>query len=162
MDALAGRRIHELLPTVAGSGAGPSDAVAAARKQARDLMETGTVMAGVRTRVSNGLSSYLRNFDPVGWTLLGHEMPLGGGVADLVWKTPAGIIVDEVKSGTLNPSDRGLTAQIGRFVDGGLGRWGEDFAGVRVLPLTTPRTAVFVTPDGDWVALPAAYLGKAT
>lgn len=162
MNALAGRRIHEMLHTVAGRGAGPSDALAAARQQAAGLGETGTVAAGVRTRVANGLAAYLRCFDVEGWVLLGWEVPLGGGFADLVWKTPFGVVIDEVKSGALDPFDRRLLNQVDRYVTAGLGRWGDDFAGVRVLPLTTPRKAMFVNEKGDWRPMGVLYPGRAT
>jgi hypothetical protein len=124
------------------------------------IHETGAVAAGVRQRVVCGLAAYLRCFDVDGWTLIGSEVPLGGGFADLVWKTPVGVIVDEVKSGAFDPFDRRLHKQVDRYVTGGFGRWGDDFAGVRVLPLLTPRKAMFVNHHGEWAPMRPVYPGR--
>ena len=142
-----GDRTHRLIgELVTGAATSPGDA---ARRVLAARPVSGTRAASVRMRMASAASTYKLRFQPPA-ALVGVEVPLGAGVADLVWERPDGmVVVDEVKSGAITADDRRLIAQVARLVAGGHARWGELFVGVRVCPLRRPaRTVLAVGAAG--------------
>lgn len=110
-----------------------------------------------RQRVAGLAAVYYRNFlPPAGWTLLGAELPLGSGRVDLAWELPdARVVVDELKA--IGYSDRLLVAetraQVERYLDAGCERWGERFAGVRLIALGAPYYSLYLPNLRERIAL---------
>ena len=107
-------------------------------------------------RLSQALSVYMRFFVPgAGWTLLGCEVVLGDHVADVAWRDPSGLVIlDELKaerSKATYPS--AARRQVEALAKAGRERYGDEFGGVRYLPLRTPGLAQWLGSDGTSGAL---------
>lgn len=82
---------------------------------------------------------YLRRYAPAPpWGLIGAEFQTGNGRTDLAWRNPetGRVFFDEIKThnrpiGAIQPE---VVAQADRQALGGLAQFGDDFAGVRVVP----------------------------
>jgi hypothetical protein len=87
---------------------------------------------------------------PADWELIGCEIPGEHCRFDLVWRTPAGITAEEIKSGTLRKAARRrlLDDQVERQREAGIALWGDEFAGVRVIFLDAPATSQHVDAAG--------------
>lgn len=116
----------------------------------------GRARAG-RQRVAGLAAVYYRNFlPPADWTFLGAELALGTGRVDLAWELPdERVIIDELKAvgyseGLLVPETR---AQVERYLTAGAERWGERFAGVRLIALGAPYHSLYVPNIRERVAL---------
>lgn len=86
------------------------------------------------------------------WQCLGVEYDTGHGPADLAWHNPDSQVVfyDEVKTTLVArraPEDSWID-QCRRYAEAGRTRFGDRFAGVRLLPLGSMNTATLVQPDG--------------
>jgi hypothetical protein len=111
---------------------------------------------GSRQRTACAVASYFVRFHRPNWRFAGAEVALGTGRVDLVWELPEQrVLVDELKLGSLGEAieDAATLAQIDRYRQAGRERWAERFAGVRLLPLTSPGRALFFPPAGVRVPL---------
>lgn len=122
-----------------------------------------------RATIASNANAYLTQYAPgPDANFLGAEIEVEGGRIDLAWFVPdLGIVVDEIKTVRqvhLRTDNPGI-AQCHRYVDAGLAQWGDQFAGVRYLPLSHPADALFITRDHEEVALakykPAAVIRRA-
>lgn len=110
-----------------------------------------------RQRVAGLAAVYYRAFlPPADWTFLGAELPLGAGRVDLAWELPdARVVVDELKA--IGYSDRLLApetrAQVERYLDAGAERWGDRFAGVRLIALGAPYHSLYLPNVRERIAL---------
>lgn len=88
---------------------------------------------------------------------IGAEVPLGTGRVDLVWETTGGgpVVIDEVKMAGFadQVDDPDAIAQVTRYCDAAVERFGDRFAGVRLLPLAAPGRALWCPPTGPRVPL---------
>ncbi len=104
------------------------------------------------------LAIYFRYFAyPTSWRLVGCELPAGRCRFDLVFERPDGkLVADELKTGRVEHAAArdALEAQLRRELTGGQQRWGDRFAGVRVILLGAPRRSFFAHCDGPREALP--------
>lgn len=95
---------------------------------------------------------YFRFFAPrPQWVLVDTEMPVGPVRFDVLWRTSSGwYFADELKSTppmSLTPADP-LTGQLARELAAGQERFGETFAGVRLLALGAPARSLIVHHNG--------------
>lgn len=92
-------------------------------------------------RIAAAVASYERNFLKNDWRFAGDEVITGGVALDLLWVVPGGSYVsDEVKSGLsavlrMPQYERQCRAQL----SAGIERYGDQFAGVRLLLLADNR-----------------------
>jgi len=92
------------------------------------------------------------------WVFVGAEVAVAAGSrVDLAWRhEPTGTVVfDEIKTveaARRRPEEQWLF-QCKRYAVAGRERFGDAFAGVRLLPLGSMNVARFVTPDGEAVGL---------
>lgn len=152
----AGRRVHEAIGRLleAGIRAPRSTDVIAL---ARDIVcEPGLAVVHRQAaiqRLATGTSAYFRLFVPDdAWAYIGAEIGAGGCRFDLVFKGVGGtVIADELKAGrAANRGERQLSDdQVRRQLEGGAEKWGENFAGVRVLFLGAPRASFLARPSGE-------------
>lgn len=155
-DREIGRRAHALIARFCQAGVAPE--ATQVWVAASQLFAAAPVVLnhGSRQRAACAVSVYFLRFFRPNWGFCGAEVELGSGRADLVWRTPAGLwVIDEVKTGSLGEvvEDRRTLAQVSRYRQAGLGLWGERFAGVRLLPLTSPGRARFHPANGGAVPL---------
>jgi hypothetical protein len=97
-------------------------------------------------------AAYLRRFAPSSpWRLLGCEFDTGNGRVDLAWKHTVTNIVfyDEIK--TTNRSVAALSqdwlVQANRYATAGRAEHGDNFAGVRLVPLGALHLMSLCLPD---------------
>jgi hypothetical protein len=113
----------------------------------------GTIASQVRTACVTQAAVYLKRVRPTAWDLVGAEVPVGRAVADLVWTDAVSgdVVIDEIKTGGSGIDDPTVKSQVRRLHAGGQERWGDQFAGVRLIPMQAlARTAVWCV-DGDWL-----------
>jgi hypothetical protein len=107
-------------------------------------------------RIATLAAAYFRLFGPrADWTFAGAEVRLGTGRIDLAWATPAGHLIDEIKT-----SRFAVVADDGDAIDQAVGyartacrQLADGFVGVRLLTLAIPANARFVTPSLSVVPL---------
>ncbi len=107
-------------------------------------------------RLTQALSTYMRFFVPRDdWTLLGCEVDLGYHIADVVWRDPAGrVILDELKTErSMARYPSAARRQVEALATAGRERYGDEFGGVRYLPLRAPGLAQWHGSDGISEAL---------
>lgn len=131
-------RLGQLLTTAA------NDAVTAATTNQRQVLVASAV--GYARR-------YLQAMAPADpWTLVGAEVPLGDGVADVVWRhTVHGWhLVDELKTTRVirTQLDRSWVDQCRAYAGAATAEYGPSTIGVRLLPLATPALTVLVRTTG--------------
>lgn len=105
-----------------------------------------------KQRLLTACSVYLRLFAPAAdWVLVGAEMPLGRRRADLVWRTPGGIVVDELKAGATGARyERGdLDDQIDGLLAGAHEAFGDEVRGVRAIVLAAPMRSYELLSNGS-------------
>jgi len=113
-------------------------------------------LGGARQLIAVMLSIYLDLFDRrPQWELLGSEVQAPGCQFDLVWRRGEAIEADELKTGRLaRPAEvQHLDEQLGRQLRGGVKKFGDQFAGVRVISFGAPRLAFLARPSGERIAL---------
>ena len=146
-ESKAGQRVHELIAAALASGADgqPFDVVAATAASFRERPFGVGARYALKLRCSSAVGVYLQRCRPVGWSMVGTEVPLGPAVADVVWTNSDGVlVVDEVKTGAASPSDPRVADQLMRLADGAGERFGDRFAGVRLVPLPRPTSTAFL------------------
>lgn len=96
---------------------------------------------------------YFRLFVPgPEWALIAREYRSGNCRFDLVFRHTAGdVVVDEVKSGRLETALERQTVeeQATRELAAAVAEWADDFKGVRVLSLGSPRMSRFYAASGE-------------
>ena len=84
------------------------------------------------------------------WRLISREETLVGGRPDLVFASRnGGIEFDEIKAGRAADFIDDVEEQVDRYLILGAERYREDFAGVRVLLLASPKHSFFAAVDGS-------------
>ena len=150
-DREIGRRAHALVASFCRAHTAPEPMqvwVAAGRMFAATPM---VLNHSSRQRAACAVSSYFFRFHRPTWSFVGAEVGLGSGRVDLVWKLPSGsYVIDELKTGALGDAieDRHTLEQIGRYRAAATKQWGERFAGVRLLALTSPGRSRFHPAQG--------------
>lgn len=151
-----GARIHVAVARCAAEGADPMGP-AGMRIIAPLVADVpdGPARRAVLQQTRAAASVYFRLLlPPPGWRGPEAEVPLGAGRADLVWASPAGFLVDEVKSGPwwLAPPGRASAlGQVERYRRAGVSAWGRRFAGVRLCSTAGPSRSLLVLPGGEAV-----------
>lgn len=106
------------------------------------------------TTASGNACVYLRRLAPIDWDLLGCEFPVAeGSRVDLAYRHPVDgrVFFDEIKTtkvGLSRPTPEHL-AQCDRYRAAGLDKFGNRFAGVRLLYLGALNASRLITPTGD-------------
>lgn len=105
-----------------------------------------------RAQVSSMAGAYLFKYAPgADAQYVGAELSFDGGRIDLAWFVPdLGVVIDELKTTAWVRLgvDAKMLEQAQRYREFGVAEWGDQFAGVRFLPLLNPSEARFVSPDG--------------
>jgi hypothetical protein len=109
----------------------------------------------VAATATGHVESYLRHFmPPAEWHLLDAEMTIAEGRIDIAWRTPHGVVWDEIKAGGRRarggPGPQLRQAQ--RYASAGR-LLHPDFLGVRLLYLGAWRRSLFITPGGAEISL---------
>jgi hypothetical protein len=157
----AGKRVHALI-AAAVADPGPTDIEALSRRMWRIDPVGGSIRAQVRMACSSKASLYMRRLcPPEGWELLGSEVPVGAGVADLVWRHAGGdVFIDEIKSGSPGIDSPKVRNQVLRLAEGGRVEWADRFLGVRLVQLRAPGlTAIWRAESGRLVKVGDERLG---
>lgn len=147
LDLEVGSRVHRLVGVALERGEGPGALPCIAAEIFTTWPTTRALAPSARLRCITAAATYIVRCLPVGFTLVGIEEPVGGGVADLVWSRGRSVLIDEMKTGRAAPTDRSVAEQVERLRSGGTERW-PGFVGVRVLPLECVRQAWLMTPNG--------------
>ena len=155
-DREIGRRAHALVAGFCRAGVVPTPAQVwtAAAKMFADAPVT--INHGARQRAACSVSAYFVRFHRPGWRFTGAETGRGAERVLLAWETADGrVVIDELKSGGLQEAvdDKATLVQVEEALSSGQQRWGERFAGVRLLSLTAPGRALFCPPDAVRVPL---------
>jgi hypothetical protein len=113
---------------------------------------SGVVRQAAKQRLLTASSVYLRLFAPEpDWVFIGAEVPLRRRRADLVWRTPGGIVVDELKAGATGAryerSD--LDNQVDGLLAGAREVFGDELRGVRAIVLAAPMRSYELMSDGS-------------
>jgi hypothetical protein len=150
LDCEVGRRVHKLVGLALERGEGPAALVSLSAEVFTSWPTTRALAPSARLKVVTAAAVYLGRCVPEGYELVGVEEPVGGGVADLLWRKRGGtrILIDEMKTGSSEPGDLAVSLQVERLFRGGVAQWGSRFAGVRVLPLGSVRRAWLKTEGG--------------
>lgn len=92
---------------------------------------------------------------PSSFLFAGHEVQLGHGRIDLLWRSMTHrLLLDEVKTGL--PERVELSAvrqQCETYLAGAHSQWGRGVLGLRLLSTSDVRRSMFLGPDGTWVSL---------
>lgn len=146
VDLEVGRRVHLLVGAALDRGASPGALIELCAELFSTWPTPRALAPSARLRCVTAAATYIGRCVPRGYGLVGVEEPLGHGIADLVWGKAGRLFVDELKSGSAEPADSAVRAQVGRLLVGGTAMWGTRFLGVRVVPLGCVRRAWIVTP----------------
>lgn len=112
-----------------------------------------------RHALAGFLGVYLwRAWPPSPWRLAAVEPAYPGGAADLLWEHPDGRrLLDELKIDSMPATHGGhrrkVLQQLERHTAFGIAEFGEQYLGLRLLTLSTPRRSLFIPPAGQRVAL---------
>ncbi len=155
-DREIGRRTHALVAGFCRSGVAPEPTRVWVTTSKLFAAAPMSVNHGARQRAACAVASYFSRFFREEWQFVGAELGLDTGRVDLGWQTPTGqFVLDELKMGGLGDvvDDAATIAQVARYAEAAHARWGEQFAGVRLLPLTSPGRALFCPPHSIRLAL---------
>jgi len=109
-------------------------------------------------RIATLAAAYFRLFGPrADWRFAGAEVRLGTGRIDLAWATPAGHLIDELKTSrfAVVADDGDAIEQVVGYARTASRQLADGFVGVRLLTLAIPGNARFVTPSLAVVPLAA-------
>jgi hypothetical protein len=150
-----GRGVHQVIQALLEIGLRtPSPTELFASVAAHPLAQHAlTYKLAARQRLVTLASCYFNtpSFARPGWVLLATEAPTGAGdFFDAVWQTPDDrIVVEEIKSNRdIDAEDPALLDQVRRYATAAEQKWGDRFAGVRVLILTAPRSSFWLDRSG--------------
>jgi hypothetical protein len=105
---------------------------------------------------SSMASTYMRRFAPSDeWRLVGRNLAVGRGRADLLFSNGREWFVDELKAARIRPDDAALHAQVAAYQEGRR-IYGNAFLGVRVALLRAPAQLLFFPASQAREPLPAA------
>lgn len=123
----------------------------------------GTSRRVVASQLVSCVAVAVRMMPPTGWALVKPAADVWGGVPDLVWRSPEGLVlVDELKSGGWRSRTvpARVADQVERYRSSGVTAAGDRFVGVRLLQLAAPLSSLFfpaepsappvVLPRSDW------------
>lgn len=109
------------------------------------------------SRIATLASQYLTHFlPPRDSTFVGAEVGFHDGRVDLAWyRRDLGTWFDEIKTwrGVGELIDDSTLRQVYKYLDHGIDAYGDDFLGVRLIPLGHLRNARLIRPDGAHVPL---------
>jgi hypothetical protein len=153
---------HEIIASLLKDGIRkPSLSDIAALANRHPAVQSAPRPQAARQRAMACVSAYFRFFGPeADWQFAGAEVSTAGGRLDVVWQDGAErYLIDEIKAGRLSARDaRDATArQVKKYLGIGAENWGDQFAGVRVLFLGTPRYSYIAAADGT--AVPFTWEG---
>jgi hypothetical protein len=140
--AIVGTLTHRLIAEALGHGAaglGDPRAIVLPRSQAlATAAQVGHRTRACRISIAVGAAIYLERFRlPAGWKFDGAEVDLAPGArADVVWSSPAGVVIDEIKTADGRVAGRSSTAradQVRRLLDAGTAAFGDRLVGVRLI-----------------------------
>jgi hypothetical protein len=142
--------IHRLIAELARRH-GPPSPQWTAREARRVIGEWGegghapVYRQAIRMRAITAAAVYFAEFARPGWRLIAALLIVGDAELDLVWQRAGRIEADELKTGRFAAAELAAArAQAARQALAGRGMFGESFAGVRVVPLTSPEQAFWV------------------
>jgi hypothetical protein len=99
-------------------------------------------------------SAYIRRFAPEArWRLIGRNLPIGRGRADLLFTDGQRWFVDELKAARIRPHDQPLIDQVAVYQEGRQ-TYGDAFLGVRVALLRAPSQLLIFPAPGAAEPLP--------
>lgn len=108
-------------------------------------------------RIATLAAQYLTHFLPtIDALFLGAEVTVRTGRVDLAWLQPSvGTWFDEIKTwrGVGKLIDDTTLRQVYKYLDHGVDAYGDDFLGVRLIPLGHLRSACLVRPNGAQIPL---------
>ena len=103
----------------------------------------GSHRSRIRMLVTTATGAYLQRWVPPGPVrFVAAEVPVGHGRVDLVWEHPdLGVFFDEIKTSRLSrPHESPSTIeQVLRYAADGQAKHGQEFAGVRLIPILSPH-----------------------
>ncbi len=157
-DSKIGTIVHEVLAEVAHKirFAAPRERMrmidAATERRLRRFTDLGRGDKS-RMRVTTLAGQYVRLYlPPTEATFIGAELPAGRGRTDLAWRGADGACwFDEIKTWRAADEvlDDATLDQVSGYIDAGIDAFGDDFVGVRVLPLGNQHRACLVAPTGE-------------
>jgi hypothetical protein len=148
--AATGVLIHRLIAELARSDGprGPEWSAREARRVIRRWGEGGhapVYRQAVRMRAITAAGVYFAEFARPGWRLIDALLVAGDAELDLVWQRAGRIEADELKTGRFADAELAAArAQAARQTVAGRSLFGDAFAGVRVVPLSSPGQAFWV------------------
>lgn len=154
LNRYVGVIIHRMLGEFASGAFDVTDFAASATAHIDEFNIKTKHRLAVKTRLVQAAVVYQKRFRPgLEWTPLGHEINVEGGVLDMAFRNDhdGRIFIDELKTGQPRISSA-TKRQIERFCAAGTAVWGDDFCGVRLCFLTSPRRSQFYNPAGRTVA----------
>jgi hypothetical protein len=99
----------------------------------------------IRMRAITAAAVYFAEFARPGWRLIDALLIAGDAELDLVWQRAGRIEADELKTGRFAGAELAAArTQAARQALAGRSLFGDAFAGVRVVPLTSPEQAFWV------------------
>ena len=139
--AIVGTLTHRLIAEAleyAAAGLGDPREIVLPRSQAlATAAKIGHRTRACRISTAAGAAIYLERFRlRDGWTFDGAEVDLPGARADAVWSSPAGVVIDEIKTADGRVAGRSSTArtdQVMRLLDAGTAAYGDRLVGVRLI-----------------------------
>lgn len=147
-----GRRMHQGIARAVIGDLSP----AAVLRLAAELVPadglTRPVASHLRDELASKIEAYMARARPRSpWQLVGVEEGLYHSRLDLLWWHPAllALVIDELKSGRADRTSPSAYGQVRRLVLDGATRWGERFAGVRVVPMELLSQAWMTAPHWD-------------
>ena len=154
VTAAVGSVIHRAIAVAVDEGLSPDETHELLRAWWKVAPIGGTTAWQTRTKATVRVGLYLRRLRPVGWELLGSEVPLGDATADLVYGRRTDgelteVFIDEVKSGRDPLAADDLPDQVARLDAGGHRHWPGVFRGVRVATVARWSESRFWTSDGN-------------
>ena len=101
MGTEVGRRIHLVIEQLAGTNPGTAEVLAVVHEMWRLNPCSEGDAASSRLRCATAVAVYFQRCAPGSqWLVVGTEISVGRGVADLVWQDDRGrLVIDELKSG---------------------------------------------------------------
>jgi hypothetical protein len=150
-----GREVHRLIADLVSAGIRrPTPRQLRAHVAGHPLVSDARIVyrQAAKQRLLVATALYFRFFvPPTAWRLLGTEVTLGNSRLDLVWRNGEEVIADEIKSGrVVDRFERDqLEQQIDRALANAIDRYGDAFAGLRVLFLTAPTKSFVLRGDGN-------------
>lgn len=145
---------HQVIASLADQRPPSPLTLSRAARRAADELTRATYRQAVYQQLVTAAAVYYRLFGlPPSWSLTSLERPLTAdtGRVDLVWSSPEGVLIDEIKSGFVSSREtrHELDEQVARYHRAGGVEFGDRFIGVRAIILTAPRRSFLEPRDGS-------------